>query len=427
MARLLFVSAALAGHLDWGGFLRTAQAAQQMGHTVRWASGKPVRRMVEAAGIEFVGVPKTGWRWPPPPMPDDATPEEQARLRYTRALDTWLSEDLIAEAVPHLQAAIDAFQPDVVANEPFLSATGLAAEMAGVPMAVCGWPASPPTTHDQLLPVQQALSAESRGRIERLNTQFGVRGANWADGATPTVQSPHLHVSYFSPAWHTGEAAFMAQTAFVGGTARLPEGPRPDWLDDLPDAPAVFITLGSTFTGDLGFFALAAQAAAANGAIPLVVLGSHPLPADDKERLKRALPGGTRLLAWVDYDHVLPRCSLIIHHGGMGTTHAAILHGLPQLIVPHAADQRVQANRAARATVGLHLTVRDAQQGQLKAGVRALLADAPVAQKVAALREGFAALGGAERAAELLAEVAAGGSVLHAGDEGEQPLAPTPE
>jgi len=406
MAKLLFVSAPLPGHLDWGGFLATAQAAQEMGHSVCWVSGERIRGMVEAAGVDFRAVPHTGWRWPPPPMPEGVSPGEAAMLRFGRALDTWLDEELVRQAVPPLVEAAREFGPDVIASDPFLASAAIAAEVVGVPLAICGWPAMPPREPHSLLPVQAGLGQDALARIERLNGDFGVQGANWGGGAAPTMQSPQLHVSYFSWHWHQGEPAFLPQTAFVGGRVRSATGSRPEWLADLPlDAPAIFITLGSVFTGDLGFFAQAAHAAAVNGAIPLVVLGGNPITDEDMAALKRALPGGTRLLRWVDYDHVLPRCSLIIHHGGMGTTHAAIVHGLPQIVVPHAADQRGQAQRVARAKVGLNLSVRDVRNGQLPVGVKALLADERVARYVTDLRDDFAALGGPARAAELLLEL----------------------
>jgi UDP:flavonoid glycosyltransferase YjiC (YdhE family) len=407
MAKLLFVCAPLPGHLDWGGFLATAQAAQEMGHTVRWVSGERIWGMVEAARLDFRPVPHTGWRWPPPPMPEGVSPGEAATLRFSRALDTWLDEELVREAVPPIVEAAREFEPDVIASDPFLASVAIAAEVVGVPLAICGWPAMPPREPHSLLPVQAGLGQDALARIGRLSGNFGVEGVNWGGGTAPTIQSPRLHVSYFSWHWHQGEPAFLPQTEFVGGKIRPPAGPRPDWLDDLPrDAPAIFITLGSVFTGDLDFFALAAQAAAANGAVPIVVLGGNPIPDEDMVALKSALPGGTRLLRWVDYDHVLPCCSLIIHHGGMGTTHAAIVHGLPQIVVPHAADQRGQAQRVARAKVGLNLSVRDVRNGQLRVGVKALLADERVARYVADLRDDFAALGGPSRAVDLLLELA---------------------
>ena len=38
--------------------------------------------------------------------------------------------------------------------------------------------------------------------------------------------------------------------------------------------------------------------------------------------------------------HLLfPHLRAVIHHGGSGTTHSALLHGKPQAIIPHIADQ----------------------------------------------------------------------------------------
>jgi UDP:flavonoid glycosyltransferase YjiC (YdhE family) len=166
------------------------------------------------------------------------------------------------------------------------------------------------------------------------------------------------------------------------------------------------VTLGSTFTGDLNFFAWGAQAIAAAGMIPLVVLGPTPITPEQKEHLKANLPGGSRLLSWVDYEHVFPRLKVILHHGGMGTTHAAIVHGIPQIIVPHAADQRGQARRARQAKAGLELSQRDVRQGQLVPGVRAITTTDWVLDAVQSLARDFAALGGPPHAAKLLVEIA---------------------
>ena len=41
----------------------------------------------------------------------------------------------------------------------------------------------------------------------------------------------------------------------------------------------------------------------------------------------------------IPYDYIFPRIYGVIHHGGSGTTHMAIKHGLPSLIIPHIIDQ----------------------------------------------------------------------------------------
>jgi MGT family glycosyltransferase len=412
MARIWFVSAPLHGHLDWGGFLKTARALKAQGHDVTWVSEAAIGGAVTSAGVPFAPVRRTGWLWPLPPPPDFSTvsPQEAVMLRYRRALDTWLSEALVADAMEALvELAGDLGKPDLIATDPFLSAAALAAEKLDSPLAVCGWPAMRVLDEEMLYPVQTSLAQESRERIERLCQRFSLVGVNFSQGPTPSILSPHLHISYFSEGWYQSEAATMLpQNQFVGGKPALPTTPTPQWLADIPaDTPLALVTLGSVFTGDLGFFSWAAQAVARLHFIPVVVIGRNPIAPDDKAKLKAALPPTTRLLNWVDFDHVLPRTRLIIHHGGMGTTHAAIVHAIPQLVVPHAADQRGQARRVAQAKIGLNLTAHDVKNGLLFEGARALSHDQQVKANARELAAEFAFLGGPGRGAEVVASLLA--------------------
>ncbi|MBX3081646.1 MAG: glycosyltransferase family 1 protein [Anaerolineae bacterium] len=406
MSTIWFISAPLAGHLDWGGGLKTAQTLRDRGHAVVWVSQPALGSMLAEAGIDFAEVPETGWLWPPPPMPDprSMSPVEAMFTRYRRALDTWMSEDLIPPAVEAITAlAKERGKPDLIVTDPFLTASAFAAELLDVPMAVMGWPAGQPLDEDKLYAVQSDLSRISQERIQRLKERFGVRGINFSEGATPSVQSPLLHVSYFSQYWHQAEGEFLPQTQFVGGSVAPVTTPPPAWLAQIPDeVPLALITLGSTFTGDLGFFSWAAQAAARLRLLPIVVLGKNPLEPTEKDKLKAALPAGTRLLNWLDYDHVFPRLKVIIHHGGMGTTHRAVIQGIPQVVVPHAADQRGQARRVAQAKVGLNLSAHDVKNGALLPAIRAVTSDETVIENARQLAADFAALGGAPQAATLL-------------------------
>jgi len=412
VARFWFVSAPLYSHTDWGGFLKTAQALNARGHDILWLSERPLERALTASGLRFRAVRETGWLWPPPPAPDlsQIPPAEAVSLRYRRALDTWLSEDLVAEAVEALLDLEDEIgAPDAIVSDPFLCASALAAELLDIPLIICGWPAQATLDEQSLFPVQRDLSSDSQQRIQRLCDRFGVEGRNFSKGAAPSIISEWLHVAYFTPEWYQSElSTILPQTQFVGGRAETPADAPPPWLLDIPpETPLGLVTLGTSFTGDLGFYSWAAQAVASAGMIPLVTLGWHPIAPEQKAELKRALPAGTRLLNWAPYDHVLPRCRIVIHHGGMGTTHSAVVHGLPQIVVPHAADQRIQGRRAAEAKVGLHLTAHDVRQGQLREGVRAIMEADWVRENARRLAREMAGLGGAERAGELVAGVVA--------------------
>lgn len=412
MANFWFVSAPLVSHTDWGGVLKMAKVLHQQGHQVLWVSGDKLAQFVESHGLTFRAIRETGWLWPPPPPPDLSTipPQEAVNLRYTRALDTWLSEGIVGEAT---QALIDLAgeigKPDVIVTDPFLSASALAAEALGVKLVVAGWPAQGDLNAANLFPIQRNLGSESQQRLARLCGHFGLDGDNFSKGATPSIISPHLHISYFTQSWYAvEEPILLPQNIFVGGLREVPQDAPPEWLAQIPaDVPLAVITLGTIFTGDLGFFSWAAQAAAQAGLLPVIALGWNPITPDKKRELVAALPRGTRLLNWVPFDHVLPRARIIIHHGGMGTTHHAVVHGVPQVIVPHAADQRVQARRAAQAKIGLNLTAHDVQRGMLREGTRALINDERVLTNVQNLASAMHDLGGAPRAAVVLSQLAA--------------------
>ena len=407
MARFWFVSAPLYSHTDWGGFLKTALALRARGHDVLWLSESPLERPVTQQGLAFRAIRETGWLWPPPPPPDlsGIPPQEAVTLRYKRALDTWLSEELVAEAVEaFLDLEDEIGAPDAIVSDPFLSASAIAAEIIDLPLIICGWPAQATLHEQQLFPVQRDLSSDSQQRIQRLCDRFDIVGRNFSRGSTPSIVSEALHITYFTPGWYGPElATILPQTQFVGGRPSSSVDPAPQWLRDIPpDRELGLVTLGTIFTGDLGFYSWAAQAVASAGLVPVVTLGWNPITAEKKAELKRALPAGTRLLNWAPYDWVLPRCLVIIHHGGMGTTHSAVVAGLRQIVVPHAADQRIQGRRVAEAKVGLHLTAHDVRQGQLREGARALLEADWVEEKARGLARAMAGLGGVERAAELI-------------------------
>jgi MGT family glycosyltransferase len=410
MANFWFVSAPLFSHLDWGGYLKTAQMLQHKGHSVTWVSGEAVRRPVEQSGLAFAAIAETGWLWPPPPQPDvsQMPPDKAIMLRYERALDTWMTVDLVRTAAAQIIALADEVgKPDAIVTDGFMTAAALGAEALDVPLAVAGWVAQENMRDEHLFAVQKHLSVESIRRMNALYDDFGLEGVNFSHGATPSIVSPHLHISYFSESWYMAElGSLLEQNEFVGGSPTSTRQPIPDWLRAVPDEqPLALVTLGSTFTGDLGFFSWAAHAVHRVGLVPVVVIGTNPVDPDEKQQLIRALPKSTRLLNWVNLAHVLPRCKLVIQHGGMGTTHAVLTYGIPQIVVPHAADQRGQARRVAQAKVGLNLSAHDVSRGMLLEGAKALIQDERVQQKAREFAAEMASLGGPPRAADLLLEM----------------------
>jgi len=84
----------------------------------------------------------------------------------------------------------------------------------------------------------------------------------------------------------------------------------------------------------------------------------------------------------------------------MGTTHAAVVHGLPQVIVPHAADQGLQARRAEASGVGLIVAPKDATLESMQRAIETVVRDPAFRIRAAKLSAAFARAGGVPRAAE---------------------------
>jgi UDP:flavonoid glycosyltransferase YjiC (YdhE family) len=394
--RLLFCSAQMPSHLDWGGYLRTAVELARRRHTLLWASGKAVAGRITAANLAFHATAETGWRWPPPPpLPAPATPDpEWQRLRALRALDQWLDEERVAAAYAELLAVARTFRPDAIVTEPFVAAAALAAEAIGAPLVVAGWPAFAQSGH-----WQGGLVEEARGRLLRLTEHAGLAARYWTASGPPAMQSPLLHATFWSHRWYEG-VPLQPQTQHFGGSAH-PAEPPDRGLPPSAQAPWVLITLGTTFNNDPNFFLAAAHAAVRLGCLPIAVLGREIQPND--HAWLRRLPPGTAVRSLIAFDAVLPYLTAAIHHGGAGTTHALVLQGVPQIVVPHAADQGYQAQGAARCGIGRSLPAKEVTVDSLEGALAALLPDlSPYRLAARRLQAEFATLGGPAAAADAI-------------------------
>ena len=90
-----------------------------------------------------------------------------------------------------------------------------------------------------------------------------------------------------------------------------------------------------------------------------------------------------------------------------GTTHALVTRGIPQIVVPKAADQARQASGVARSGVGYHIPPKQLTVALAVKALQNILADdAPPRLNAASLQREFASLGGIPKAAQLLVAAA---------------------
>jgi MGT family glycosyltransferase len=114
------------------------------------------------------------------------------------------------------------------------------------------------------------------------------------------------------------------------------------------------------------------------------------------------IPANTRLVDWISYSRTMPRCDVVVCHGGHGTVARALAAGCVVVVVPAAGDMNENAARVVWAGVGVRLPRRLATASAVRLAVRAALADPRLRTRARELAAWSAAHGGASRAAGLV-------------------------
>ena len=111
-----------------------------------------------------------------------------------------------------------------------------------------------------------------------------------------------------------------------------------------------------------------------DAAVRTCVRLNHPglLLSTHEENFPTNLPAVVRTATYLPLSRLLPSCAAIVHHGGIGTTSAALAAGIPQVIRPMAYDQFDNAARVERIGCGVWLR----KDRDLAGVLRRLLGDA---------------------------------------------------
>jgi UDP:flavonoid glycosyltransferase YjiC (YdhE family) len=155
----------------------------------------------------------------------------------------------------------------------------------------------------------------------------------------------------------------------------------PDWLEKLPDRPTVYVTLG-TVHNVLPVFRLLLEAFATVDCNVIATIGHNNDPAD-----LAPIPANARVERYISQALLLPHASVVVSHGGSGSTLAALAYGLPILFVPQGADQFENAAQVQTLGAGMRLVPDELTVAAARTALESLLSDASFrtqAQKVAA-------------------------------------------
>ncbi|HEX2895860.1 MAG TPA: nucleotide disphospho-sugar-binding domain-containing protein [Marmoricola sp.] len=165
-----------------------------------------------------------------------------------------------------------------------------------------------------------------------------------------------------------------------------------------PDEPTVLVSLSTfRFRGLVDTWQRVLDAVEGLPARVVATTG----PAVDPSELR--VPGSVEVHRWLPHAEVLPRVSVVVGHGGHGTTMAALAHGLPLLVLPveSKTDQPFIGRTVERVGAGRTLSRRSAP-ARIRTAVEELLADGPHRAAAEALGAQIREADGRRRGADLL-------------------------
>jgi UDP:flavonoid glycosyltransferase YjiC (YdhE family) len=287
---------------------------------------------------------------------------------------------------------------DLVVGHYFAFPLRVAAEKSGVPIAtlnMSGYWMPSPRIHPPYLSRLGRLSYRLGWRLGRakLNRIFlpHVNALRLREGLRPdddvltqTWAAEKLNLIAVSRHMFQRPADW-GERHQVCGFLSLPADPETDHLPEGLDeflaqgGPPVYLTFGSMMLNSMDYVretaAVWMEAVRGVGCRAILQLPRKSLPGshrDDQIFLVERAP----------YRRVFPRCSMVVHHGGSGTTQSAMLAGRPSLIVAHLFDQFFWGAQLERLGVAGKMMKRSGMKAkQLSAGIAGVLADGGIAQR----------------------------------------------
>ena len=339
------------------------------GHSISFLGEESQRSRIEGAGIAFTPYARMpGGRFEPP-GPED-------RLGHLID-DVWLNTDLGDDVIAELEER----RPNIVIVDCML--VGVLARSAefGVPTAVL--------VHglfQSVLPMRDFLvSFGNQRRVESARPSLAVEDLKWENKDLVVVTSIHeLDGVTADPA---PNVRYVGPVLPPASSSRWPL----PWDDD--GTPLVLASL-STMPGQ-GDPVLAQRILDALGTVSVhVVMTTGALPPETL-----TAPPNAVVCSFAPHQDILPRCDVMITHGGHGSVMGALAKGVPLVCIPgSAADQPIVAGRVEQVGAGRTITANDVPE-ELPDAVRKVTTDdayrhaAQHLQKIIALNDG--PLGGA--------------------------------
>jgi UDP:flavonoid glycosyltransferase YjiC (YdhE family) len=375
--------------------LPVAQALRARGHQVALCSAPRLRGEVEAHGLEFL---PAGLDWHASD-PDYIEVLCQAAGGLTfpplagQERFAWVIAHLFIGAaarcvLPDLTRVARAWSADLVVRESLEFAGCVAAEALGLPHA------SVAAAADSALDRGRELA----GPLTLLRQQAGLPADPDGD-----MVFRYLHLC-FTPPGFDGPAASFPPTArfYAHHSTPAPHENLPSWLDHLAGRPTVLVSMGTVFHRTPGLQESILAALRDEPVNLLIALGFDQDPA-----CLGPLPPHVRVQPTLPQAALLPRCALLVSHGGFNSVKEALAEGLPLVILPIAGDQPYCASRCQALGVARVIWPADRDAPAIRTAVRAVLTDPAYRQHARHMRDELRALPPVAAAATALEQLVA--------------------
>jgi UDP:flavonoid glycosyltransferase YjiC (YdhE family) len=352
--RVLFTAVGSIGHVH--PMVPLARALVARGHDLRWAVGPESCERVEQAGFEaapagLTQAERIGEFWRRYPEVRQVPAEEQPNVMFSKLF----GEISVPAALPELLALARSWRPELVVHDAAELAAPIAAAATGVPHVAHAFGA--------LLPeVRVQRAAEAVAPLWR------------AEGLEPRPYAgsyDHLYLDIYPPSMQppggdrVGARQLLRPVPFAG---EVEERLARDVLDRA-QTPLVYLTFGTVFNDNDAFRAALAGIGSLDVGL-IVTVGPYADPAAFGRQ-----PDNVIVERYIPQTLVLPECDLVASHAGSGTALAALGLGTPQLCLPNAADQFLNAAAVARSGAGIAIAPDDVDPAGVADAIRRLLDD----------------------------------------------------
>jgi UDP:flavonoid glycosyltransferase YjiC (YdhE family) len=372
------------------------RALRARGHEVVLQTWRRWRSHVQAEGMRF-----------------EPAPEYQVFPTAERPLTPY---EAVVQATRDTRPLVASLRPDAVVADILTLAPALAGELEGVPVATLiphvdprGFDGSPPFSLGARLPRTRAGRAlwGSFGRVVDVGLERGRAELNDTRSELGLGALSHVHggisrslclvgtfpqLEYPRPAWPPA-------THVVG--PMLWEPPAPDVV--LPPGDEPLVLVAPSTSQDRSHRLLRAALSGLAGS-PVRVLATG-VPAEVVPSLE--VPANAAVVEWASYERVMPRCDVVVCHGGHGTVARALVAGCVVVCVPAGGDMNENAARVDWAGVGVRLPPRLCAPWAVRLAVERALAERGLAERARELAKWVRGSDPGARAAGLVEAFAA--------------------